>query len=247
MHRHPVAGRFGEADVDADARLEDLAGKVLLQVGEHLAGEGAAGVVLAGDHARDLQVGIELGLHALDGVDEQREPVQRVELAEHGDHDVLHPREAVDVEEAQLGRRIDDAVVELGVAEFGHRVLQDKVRILLPGELGLAARQVDGGRDNREPLVDRADHIFGLRGSGEQRVDGGRALLRVEAERDGRVGLRIEVDEQNLLPEAGEARAEVDRGGALADATLLVDECDGVHEFPLSWFPLERRTPAPPD
>ena len=158
---------------------------------------------------------------------------------------MLHPREAVDVEEAELRGRVDDGEVEVRLGQLRHRLLEDEVRVLLPGELRLAAGQVDRRRDEREPLADGADHVPGLRGSGEQRVDGGRALLRIQAERDGGVGLRVEIDEQDALTEARQTGAQVHRGGALADAALLVDECDGVHDSPSPGFPPGRRTPAP--
>src|SRR5262249_15255166 len=114
------------------------------------------------------------------------------------------------------------------------------------GEFGLAAGEVDGGGDDRKALADRLDDLLRLRGPGEQRIDRGRQGLRVEAERDGGVGLRVEVDEQDALAEFREARAQVDRGGALADAALLIDECDGVHgRSPSPGFPSGRGRPHP--
>ena len=44
----------------------------------------------------------------------------------------------------------------------------------------------------------------------------------VDAERRRGVALRVEVDDQDVQPLQGQGRGEVDRGGRLADATLLV-------------------------
>jgi hypothetical protein len=39
-----------------------------------------------------------------------------------------------------------------------------------------------------------------------------------------RISLRVEIEDQNLLADGGEGGAEVDGGGGLADATLLVGD-----------------------
>jgi hypothetical protein len=49
----------------------------------------------------------------------------------------------------------------------------------------------------------------------------------VEVQRE--VGLRVHVEEQDLLAEPGERGAEVDRGRRLADTALLVDDRDDLH------------------
>jgi hypothetical protein len=50
--------------------------------------------------------------------------------------------------------------------------------------------------------------------------------VRVDAEADRAGALRVEVDQQHLAPVLGEGGAQVDRGGRLADATLLVGQRD---------------------
>jgi hypothetical protein len=44
----------------------------------------------------------------------------------------------------------------------------------------------------------------------------------IDAETGGRVALRIKIDDQHILADGGERRAEIDRGGGLADAALLI-------------------------
>ena len=60
----------------------------------------------------------------------------------------------------------------------------------------------------------------------EQVVDRQVELARVDAQADGERALRVEVDEQHPLPGLGQRGAQVDGGGRLADAALLVDHGD---------------------
>ena len=56
---------------------------------------------------------------------------------------------------------------------------------------------------------------------------------RVDAEADGGVALRVDVDEQRLVAGLGDAGGDVDGGGGLADPALLVrDGVDGAHAAP---------------
>src|SRR3712207_8931749 len=56
----------------------------------------------------------------------------------------------------------------------------------------------------------------------QQVVDGLVHLVRVEAEPHRQRALRVEVDEEHPASELRERRTQVDRGGRLADAALLV-------------------------
>jgi hypothetical protein len=49
-------------------------------------------------------------------------------------------------------------------------------------------------------------------------------LLFLDAERAGGIGLRIEVDQERVNLFVGERGGEIDRGGGLADAALLVGD-----------------------
>ena len=55
--------------------------------------------------------------------------------------------------------------------------------------------------------------------------------LRIEAQVQRRMRLRIDVDEPDALPCAGQRGAQVDRGRRFADAALLIDDGDGAHEW----------------
>src|SRR3984893_11661417 len=50
------------------------------------------------------------------------------------------------------------------------------------------------------------------------------AVAAVDTKTGGRVALRIEIDDQHILADGGQCRAEIDRGRGLADAALLVGQ-----------------------
>ena len=84
------------------------------------------------------------------------------------------------------------------------------------------------GCDGHEGQVGHGglDHDLVQRPAVEQVVRARRELLRPESEARGRVGLRVEVDQEHGRARLGDARGHVDRRGRLADAALLV--CKGV-------------------
>ena len=69
------------------------------------------------------------------------------------------------------------------------------------------------------------DDRFAQRRFADQHVIGrAAAVAAVDAEAGRGVALRIEIDDQHALADRGERGAEIDRGGGLADAALLVGE-----------------------
>ena len=55
---------------------------------------------------------------------------------------------------------------------------------------------------------------------------GGRKRTLVDAEAGAGIALRVEVDDQHALADGGQRGAEIDGGGGLADAALLIGERD---------------------
>ena len=77
--------------------------------------------------------------------------------------------------------------------------------------------------------VDEAHIIKGMLVTADQDlVDGATQGALVDAAAHGGIALGIEVDQQGALPELGQGRRQIDTGGGLADAALLV----GDHEYP---------------
>ena len=63
-----------------------------------------------------------------------------------------------------------------------------------------------------------------LRFADQHVIGRARAIAAVDAETGRGVALRIEIDDQHALADRGQRGAEVDRGGGLADAALLVGQ-----------------------
>ena len=69
----------------------------------------------------------------------------------------------------------------------------------------------------------------------KQIVDRRHARLRIEPEVERRVRLRIDIDQADALPGAGERGAEVHGGRRFADAAFLIDDGDGAHGEEWCW------------
>src|SRR5205814_5692194 len=91
-------------------------------------------------------------------------------------------------------------------------------------ELHLGSGEFPIGRDEVIASALRARAHSGELGKAEQHViDGARRIAFVDTAAHGGVALRVKIDEQNTSPGLGERGGEVDAGGRLADATLLID------------------------
>ncbi len=91
-------------------------------------------------------------------------------------------------------------------------------------QLDLGAGEVDRGRHHHQAGDVRAGHAHVRQGGAlHDGVVGRRhAASVIHAERGGGVALGVEVDHQHPLAELGQAGRDVDGGGGLADAALLV-------------------------
>ena len=90
-------------------------------------------------------------------------------------------------------------------------------------QVQLGAGEVDVGGEQLHPArVD--DRVVGLHPLQQHVVQGRRALLGLEAEREREAGLRVEVDEQHPLAEVGQREADGLGRRGLGDAALLVGD-----------------------
>jgi hypothetical protein len=102
------------------------------------------------------------------------------------------------------------------------------------GELEFGLREVDRRRRQRDLRHLRrprdARECYTWRGFQQHVVDRGGECANVEPETDGQARLRVEVNEQDGLAALAQRVREIEAGGGLADAALLVgDGDDGVH------------------
>ena len=209
-----------------DDGVGHLRAQVLAHVGRHVLGQRRAGVVHHQHHGADLQRGVQGLLDQLDVAQELAEALEGVVLALDGDQDLPHGGEGVQGEQAEGRWAVDEDVV---VVVF-HRG-QGRAQPQLPRhgrhQLDLGAGQVQAGGGHEEVA-----HLAGL----DAVLDGhvvqqhvvhrGVELPDVQAEAGAGVALGIEVDDEDPQAPFGQAGAQVDRGGRLAHAALLVGHGD---------------------
>ena len=97
------------------------------------------------------------------------------------------------------------------------------------------AQQIQCGRRDEQARNSR-----GTRGLKERTfsldhvIGGNRSAASINPETRGRVPLRVEIDDQDLLAYRGQSGAKVDCGRCLTNSTLLIGEDDDPHLFNLT-------------
>ncbi len=105
-----VARRLGKADASRDDGLEDELAEMAPHLGGHISREPGAPVHHRQEHPRERKLRIEARAYELDGVEELREPLERVVLALHGHEHAIRGRKTVDRQRPQGGRAVDEDV-----------------------------------------------------------------------------------------------------------------------------------------
>ena len=223
--RLPERRRLREPHRARDHRLVHLVAEVLAHLGLDLLGEPGARVV----HREHDPPHVERRVERPDQrhvAEQLAETLERVVLAlDRHDH-VVGRGEPVHREQAERRRAVDEHDVVLGADEV-ERPLELELAAERGHELDLGAGEVDGRGEHEEVLeARRLDAVERGHVVHEHVVDRALDVAGVDAEPGRRVALRVEVDHQHPEPELGERRAEVDGGGRLADATLLVGDRD---------------------
>ena len=205
--------------------------EVLADLALDLLGEPGPGVVHREHDAADVERRVEVRLHQRDVAQQLTETLERVVLALDRDDHVVGRGQAVDGQQPERRRAVDEGEVVV----VAHRV-ERPLELQLAGErrdqLDLGAGEVDGRRDDEEVLhARRLDAVSSGRVVHDHVVDRALDVAVADAEAGRRVALGVEVDHEDPVAELGERRAEVHRGGGLADATLLVGDRDDPREL----------------
>ena len=165
-------------------------------------------------------------------VEELDQPLERQVLGlDRHDHPVGGDQR-VDADRAERGRAVEDGDRE-ALADRAEAVAQARLGALEPRQLDRGAGEVAAGGDQPEVVRRRPagpPRRPRPRRSGSRRRRA--CMSRSPPSGDGRVALRIEVDEQGLRARRGDAGGEVDGGGRLPDSALLVrDRVDDSHQL----------------
>ena len=102
-----VAGRFGQAHVARDHGVEHLVAEVRLELLADLLLQRDARVEHHPQQADDLQLAVQVGVHLLDGVDQVGQAFEREVFALHRHDHAVRAAQAVQREQAQAGRAVD--------------------------------------------------------------------------------------------------------------------------------------------
>ena len=142
-HGLAVARRLAEPDVSWDDGFEDLTREVAMDFLADLHGH-AGPTIEHGQHdPADVERRIQPLPNELDGLQQVREPLERVELALQRNDDAIGGDERVDCEEPQGWRTIDDGPPV--IIRRGQSALEPALALLDPDQLDLGADQVDVG------------------------------------------------------------------------------------------------------
>ena len=167
----------------------------------------------------------------LDRRQQRRQALERVVLALHRDEHAVRRDQRVHRQHVQRRRTIDENDVE------GSRIGASALRSLISRPVShrqqphFRRRKILVRRQQREAAGSIGTSAAWQLALAEQHLAGAALeLLLVDAAAHGRVALRIEVDQQHAALGRRQRRGEIDRGGRLADAALLVrDRDDALH------------------
>ena len=110
---------------------------------------------------------------------------------------------------------------QVRIAAASQLVAQDHLASDHAGQLDFGGRQVDVRAGQPEIFQHRLEHVV-ERGVGRQHFVHRRLLARRHTQVQRGMGLRIEIDQTNPLAAGRQRGAQVDGGGRLADASLLI-------------------------
>ncbi len=182
------------------------------------------------DDPLDLERRVEAPAHALDGLQELGDAFQGKVLGLYRHEHGVGRGQSIDGQERKRGRGVDEEELEV-FAQRLDRLLQPRLAARLVDELDLRADQVPPGGKQRKVWKGRLPHRA-VGAPCEENVVGARALVFAgKAESRRRVGLRVQIDQQDAPIQRSQRSGEVDRGRGLSHAPFLVGDGDNAaHE-----------------
>ncbi len=225
----PCEGASDTRTLRGNHRVVHLVAHVGANVGHHLPRQAVARIEHRQHDAVDGERGIERAPHLIDGGQQLGQAFEREELAlQRHDHGVCRG-ERIDRQQVERWRAVDKHVgdrlgtILVGGEERLERLAELVRPVAVAGDFQLDPEQVHGrGRDAESRHRGRRDDVAQGAVADERVVARGHPAFAVDSEARRSVALRIEVDDQDALADRGQSRAEIDGGGGLADAPLLV-------------------------
>jgi hypothetical protein len=196
----------------------------------HLCGDVVGEVVAGVEHGEhdpvELEPRVEAVLHSLDGVDELREPLERVVLALERHDDQVGRRERVDGQGAQRRRAVDQDEVVLH-ADGRDGVPKAGGPLVIAHQLPLRRRQIRRAWDDVQVVeLGLADRVLDRDLTQDDLVAAADDRARRAADARGRVPLWIEVDQEHTLLGHRQRSTKVYGGRGLTHPAFLIRNRD---------------------
>src|SRR5664279_867673 len=241
----PVARGLRQADVARNDSVEDLVAEVRLQLVADLRLQSDARVEHHAQDADDLERRVEVCMDLLDRVDEIGQSLESEVFALHRHDHAVRAGQAVQREQAEARRAIDEDEVVFGRGD--ERATQSLVAAFESHQFDLRAGQLTIRTDDVVAGLRACLSRFGDSRVFEQHVvhaELERTLVDARAHR--RVALRVEVDDEDAAADLRQASRKVHGGGRLADAALLVGDAEDArdghsHQRALAFFEIHTR------
>ena len=209
----------------------DFAAVGLPQQGGNLLGEVGAVVHHRQQYAVDLELGVDLPLHLVYGLEQLFQALGGQVLRLDGDYDPVGGGQGIDREHTQgrLAVNQDMGILSLERVQIlpqdgltAHGVHQGDLHA---GELDVGGHQVNAFRVVQDTLAGAQRLVHQ---DTAHRVGQGKGqLVRLGvAQADGQAALRVPVDQQHFLPGLRQPDPQVRAGGCLANAAFLVGDGD---------------------
>ena len=209
----------------------DFAAVGLPQQGGDLLGKVGAVVHHRQQDTVNLELGVDLPLHLVYGLEQLFQALGGQVLRLNGDYDPVGSRQRIDREHTQGGLAVDQ---DMGILSL------ERVQILPQDSLSahgvhqgdLHAGELDVGRHQVNPLRVMQDTLARAQRLVHQNTahhvgQGKGQLVRLGvAQADGQAALRVPVDQQHFLPGLCQPDPQVRTGGCLANAAFLVGDGD---------------------
>jgi hypothetical protein len=222
------ARRLREARGARDDRFKDLGAKEISNFSDHLLRQTGPSVKHRHDNADQLQARIDLAVLKLfqDPV-QHRDPFQCVILALQGHEQSMRGDESIESQNTESGRAIDnDKIKTLRLENRPQNFRQFLKMIFRTSQLDINAAKIDFTRDDFQMVKGGLLNFLEQRAFTDKWTICTGALHFFQTDATRGIGLWIQVEQQNIFSEGGEAGGEINGRGGLANTTFLIGNSD---------------------
>src|ERR1051325_10978105 len=232
QRRLPVARALAQAHVARDDGVKQQLGKMLADLVGDLVREVVPDIEHREQDAFEMEAGVQLALDELDRLEERREPFERVVLALQRHEDGIGRGERVQREQAERRRTVEQYEIEFLLYALKN-FSQARFALFERDQLDLGAGQIARRRrDEKERQLGLPQNVRQRRLADQRMIKtlpGAAGALKAETRRA--VPLRVDIDQERALFRDRKRGGEINGGGRLADAALLIGDGDDLSHY----------------